>query len=90
MTTDNQTTTEQTNKPVYRLSFAPYDGVDKSGQKVLSYPVEIGAAFNRTQKDKGLILKLKIIPANLDEGVLFLMPPLPPKQAQSENEELPV
>lgn len=78
MTTDQQTLSAS--QPVYRLGFAPYDGTDRNGQKKLGYPIEIGAAFQRHEADKGLVAKFRIIPANMTDGVLLLLPPKPAAQ----------
>ncbi len=61
-------------KPAYRLGFAPRTGTDQNGQPTIGYPVEIGAVFPRKEADKGLIAKFAIIPTDLKDGVLFLMP----------------
>ncbi len=68
-------TTAKKAPPAYRLCFSAKTGTDRNGQPTLSYPVEIGAAFHRKDAGKGLIAKFTIIPTELSEGVLFLMPP---------------
>ncbi|RFB06219.1 hypothetical protein [Parvularcula marina] len=78
MTTDQHI--QQPSQPVYRLGFAPYDGTDRNGQRKLGYPIEIGAAFQRHEADKGLVAKFRIIPANMTDGVLLLLPPKPAAQ----------
>ncbi len=65
----------QTSRPTYRLCFSARTGVDRNGQPTLGYPIEIGAAFARKDASKGLIAKFQIIPSDLKDGVLFLMPP---------------
>ncbi len=62
------------NLPLYRLGFAPRTGVAANGQPTLGYPVEIGAVFSRKDAEKGLIAKFSIIPADLKDGVMLLMP----------------
>ena len=64
----------RSNLPLYRLGFAPRTGVAANGQPTLGYPVEIGAVFARKDADKGLIAKFSIIPADLKDGVMLLMP----------------
>ncbi len=64
----------QGNKPAYRLGFAPRTGTDRNGQPTLGYPIEIGAVFNRKDADKGLIAKFALIPSDMRDGVLLLMP----------------
>jgi hypothetical protein len=64
----------RTNLPLYRLGFAPRTGVAANGQPTLGYPVEIGAVFSRKDAEKGLIAKFSIIPADLKDGVMLLMP----------------
>lgn len=61
-------------RPVYRLCYSAKNGVDGNGQAQLHYPVEIGAAFERKDPAKGLLAKLHIIPTDLKDGVLFLIP----------------
>lgn len=72
--------------PAFRLSFAPFNGRDKSGQATIGYPVEIGAAFHRKDRDKGLVLKFSVVPSDLKDGVLFLMPPRQQSDLFSEGE----
>ena len=74
MSAQTQTTTKKA-PPVYRLCFSAKTGTDRNGQPSLSYPIEIGVAFRRKDAGKGLIAKFTIIPTELSEGVLFLMPP---------------
>lgn len=62
------------NKPVYRLGFAPRTGIDRNNQPTLGYPVEIGAVFARKDAEKGLIAKFQIVPQDLKDGVILLMP----------------
>lgn len=73
MSNQTQTTTKKS-PPVYRLCFSAKNGTDRNGQQTLAYPVEIGAVFERRERDKGLIAKFSIIPTELKDGVLFLMP----------------
>lgn len=69
------TTQSNTSAPAYRLGFAPFTGLDHNGQQTLGYPVEIGAAFHRKEREKGLVAKFAIVPEGLKNGgVLFLMP----------------
>ncbi len=67
--------TSQTNSslPAYRLGFAPRT-VDAEGQTIIGYPVEIGAVFHRKDREKGMIAKLSLVPADLRDGILLLMP----------------
>ncbi|MEO1243781.1 MAG: hypothetical protein AAFX54_17875 [Pseudomonadota bacterium] len=67
-------TTHTSKKPAYRLGFAPRTGTDNNGQPTLGYPIEIGAVFERREVEKGLIAKFQIVPTDLKDGVLFLMP----------------
>lgn len=71
MSNETQTTSK---KPAYRLGFAPRTGSDNNGQPTIGYPIEIGAVFNRLDAEKGLIAKFQIVPTDLKDGVLFLMP----------------
>ncbi|WP_143742952.1 hypothetical protein [Maricaulis sp. W15] len=73
MSNQTQTPTKKS-PPVYRLCFSAKNGTDRNGQPTLAYPVEIGAVFERRERDKGLIAKFTIIPTELKDGVLFLMP----------------
>ena len=61
-------------RPAYRLLFSVQTGADQNGQPILSYPIEIGAAFHRRDASRGLIAKFRILPTELKEGVLFLAP----------------
>lgn len=67
-------TTELNSAPAYRLGFAPFTGSDRNGQPKIGYPVEIGAAFHRKDREKGLVAKFTFLPADFTAGVLFLMP----------------
>jgi hypothetical protein len=60
--------------PAYRLCFSAKTGTDRDARAVLSYPIEVGACFHRTDPTKGLVAKFTIIPTELKDGVLFLMP----------------
>lgn len=60
------------NKPIYRVSFSS-PTTDKDGNAKLSQATEIGAVFERKTKQGG-ILRLKVVPANIAEGVIFLTP----------------
>lgn len=71
MSNVTQTTSK---KPAYRLGFAPRTGSDNNGQPTIGYPIEIGAVFNRLDAEKGMIAKFQIVPTDLKDGVLFLMP----------------
>jgi hypothetical protein len=62
------------NRPAFRLGFAPRTGTDKNGQATIGFPVEIGAVFARKDADKGYVAKFSLIPADLKDGVLLLMP----------------
>lgn len=68
------TTNTHTSGPAYRLGFAPRTGRDANGQPTIGYPVEIGAVFHRKDRGKGLVAKFSIVPADLKDGVLFLLP----------------
>lgn len=70
--------------PLYRLCFSAKNGVNGNNQANLSYPVEIGAAFERKDPSKGLIAKFHIIPMDFKEGVLFLIPAEADRSAQGE------
>lgn len=61
-------------RPIYRLCFSAKNGTNANGQANLGYPVEIGAAFERKDATKGLIAKFHIIPMDIKDGVLFLIP----------------
>lgn len=67
-------TTTKSAQPAWRLGFAPRTGTDRNGQPTLGYPVEIGAVFPRRDADKGYVAKFAMIPADLKDGVLLLMP----------------
>jgi hypothetical protein len=69
----NMTTQLNSSAPAYRLGFAPRT-VDSDGQSIIGYPVEIGAVFHRKDREKGLIAKIALCPADLRDGVLLLMP----------------
>ena len=71
MTTQTSTASK---KPAYRLGFAPRTGTDNNGQPTIGYPIEIGAVFNRLDAEKGMIAKFQIVPTDLKDGVLFLLP----------------
>ncbi|WP_138511601.1 hypothetical protein [Maricaulis alexandrii] len=73
MSNQTQTPTKKS-PPVYRLCFSAKNGTDRNGLPTLAYPVEIGAVFERRERGKGLIAKFSIIPTELKDGVLFLMP----------------
>ncbi len=68
------TTTTKSAQPAWRLGFAPRTGTDRNGQPTLGYPIEIGAVFPRRDADKGYVAKFAMIPADLKDGVLLLMP----------------
>ncbi|NHK29626.1 hypothetical protein FF098_017090 [Parvularcula flava] len=67
------TDTQPKSKPVYRIGFAPYDGVDNNGQRKLGYPIELGSCWQRAQAERGLVAKFRMIP-DLRDGVLLLLP----------------
>jgi len=71
MSNETQNTSK---KPAFRLGFAPRTGTDTNGQPTIGYPIEIGAVFNRLDAEKGMIAKFQIVPTDLKDGVLFLMP----------------
>lgn len=73
-------------KPLYRLGFAPRSGTDRNGQPTIGYPIEIGAVFPRKDADKGLIAKFALIPADLKDGVLLLMPVRPEQDLLTQAE----
>lgn len=68
------TTTSKPARPAWRLGFAPRTGTDRNGQPVLGYPIEVGAVFARREAEKGFVAKFAMIPADLKDGVLLLMP----------------
>ena len=82
--TKTQNTDQPKARPVYRLCFSAKNGTDGNGQANLSYPVEIGAAFERKDPSKGLIAKFHIIPMDFKDGVLFLIPGEADRSAQGE------
>ncbi|MBN9265867.1 MAG: hypothetical protein J0I57_17305 [Hyphomicrobium sp.] len=60
--------------PLYRVSFcAPT--TDGDGNPKLSNAVEIGAVWARSGDKQGAIMRLNLVPTNLADGVIFLMPP---------------
>ena len=83
MSNQTQTPTKKS-PPVYRLCFSAKNGTDRNGQPTLAYPVEIGAVFERRERDKGLIAKFSIIPTELKDGVLFLMPADAERRAETD------
>lgn len=64
----------RSNLPLYRLGFAPRTGVAANGQPTLGYPIDIGAVFARKDAEKGLIAKFQIVPQDIKDGVILLMP----------------
>lgn len=70
--------------PAYRLCFSAKTGVDRDGRAILSYPIEVGACFHRTDPSKGLVARFTIIPSELREGVLLLMPVTASDAAQGD------
>ncbi len=70
----NQSQSKPKARPIYRLCYSAKNGVDGNGQAILEYPVEIGGAFARRETEKGLVARFKIIPENMRDGVLFLIP----------------
>lgn len=49
-------------------------GKRRYNQPRLDYPIEIGAVFPRSDAKKGLIARFQIVPTDLKDGVLLLMP----------------
>ncbi|MEM8772993.1 MAG: hypothetical protein AAGD92_15200 [Pseudomonadota bacterium] len=80
-------TAQSSKKPTYRLGFAPRTGTDNSGQPTLGYPIEIGAVFERRDAEKGMIAKFQIVPTDLKDGVLFLMPVRSEPESASASEK---
>lgn len=66
-------TTQSKTRPLYRVLFAPIIGQDDQGKDQCGTAREIGAVWPRKDKPGG-ILRLDIIPANLDRGVVLLAP----------------
>jgi hypothetical protein len=66
------TTTSKT-RPLYRVLFAPITGQDDQGKDQCGPAREIGAVWPRKGKEGG-IMRLDIVPANLERGVIFLTP----------------
>lgn len=66
----------QTERPLYRVSFARITGQDEDGKDMLGRPKEIGAVWPRRNGKSGGILTLDLIPIELTQrqGVLFLVP----------------
>lgn len=63
-----------TKKPLYRVTFCPMEGKDENGKDKLSKrSVEIGAVWP-TASGKSNILRLKIVPENISNGMIFLNP----------------
>lgn len=65
---------KKTNLPAYRVKFCPVIGTDDTGSDKLGSAIEIGALWPRKDAKKGFIQKLSIVPANLNDGVLLIMP----------------
>lgn len=61
-------------QPLYRAKFCAVTGTDEKGKDQLGHAVEIGAVWPRKDAGKGAILKLHIVPQNLDRGVILLHP----------------
>lgn len=74
-------------RPLFQVSFARITGKDDNGNDILARPKEIGAVWPRRGDKKGAILSLDIIPIELTQrqGVIFLVPPLEPRDADSEG-----
>ena len=70
------TTSNETAKPLYRVTFARMTGKDQSGKDILSRPKEIGAVWPRKGEKNGGVISLDLIPIELvqRQGVLFLVP----------------
>lgn len=66
-------TSKSNNKPIYRVSFCS-PTTDPDGNAKLSQATEIGAVFERRNGKQGAILRLRVVPQNLAEGVIFLTP----------------
>lgn len=66
-------TTSSKTRPLYRVLFAPITGQDDRGKDQCGTAREIGAVWPRKGKSGG-ILRLDIVPANLDRGVILLAP----------------
>ena len=66
-------TTSTKTRPLYRVLFAPITGQDDQGKDQCGNAREIGAVWPRKGKPGG-ILRLDIVPANLDRGVILLAP----------------
>lgn len=64
-----------TNKqPLYRVSFSS-PTTDREGNPKLSSAVEIGAVWARSGDKQGAIMRLNVVPTNIADGVIFLIPP---------------
>ena len=70
------TETQQTDRPLSRVTFSRITGQDENGRDILARPKEIGAIWPRKNGKIGGIIQLDIIPIELTkrEGVLFLVP----------------
>jgi hypothetical protein len=66
-------TTPSKTRPLYRVLFAPITGQDDQGKDQCGPAREIGVVWPRKDKEGG-IMRLDIIPANLERGVIFLPP----------------
>jgi hypothetical protein len=69
-------TTNENNKPLYRVTFARVVETDAEGHDKLGRAREIGAVWPRKGDKKGAILALDIIPFELAlrKGAIFLVP----------------
>ncbi|MCB8838086.1 hypothetical protein [Aurantimonas sp. VKM B-3413] len=69
-------TQQQTERPLYRVTFARITGQDRQGKDILTRPKEIGAVWPRKNGKAGAILTLDLIPVELPQrkGVIFLVP----------------
>lgn len=81
MTTQSPSTRQ---RPAFRLCFAAQTGNLRDGRPELSYPVEIGACFHRKDPSKGLVARFTLIPEQMREGVLLLMPVEPAADTSGE------
>ena len=81
-------TQPQNQKPAYRMAFARKHLSNGKGKDQLGYPREIGAAWTRKDETKGLVLDFDIVPANMNEGVILLLPVTDKETADDTQEKL--
>ncbi len=67
-------TNEAKQRPTHRVSYSRITGMDAKGNDILGPAREIGAVWGRTGDKKGGIIRLDVIPAQIENGVLFLLP----------------